>query len=351
MAPRTAYQAERDASEEKGGFILIIVTGGAGFIGSNIVKALNEAGEEDILIVDRLGTGNKWKNLVGLRYSDYEHKDDFLAKLEQGVFDHGVWAIFHFGACSSTMEKDADYLMANNFRFSTRLAMRFAAKKGVRFIYASSAATYGDGSRGYTDSEEELQSLQPLNMYGYSKHLFDIWSLKSGFLKHAVGLKFFNVFGPNEYHKGDMRSVAIRAYIQARRSANIRLFKSYRPEYRDGEQSRDFIYVKDAARIALHFLERPDVNGIFNAGTGTPRTFNDLAHAVFAAIGAPPSIEYIDMPEGLEKRYQYHTCADTTKLRGAGFDADFLSLEDAVRDYVVNYLDRHFSDSGEDEES
>ncbi len=332
------------------GTSLIIVTGGAGFIGSNIVKALNEVGEYDILIVDRLGKSNKWKNLVGLQFSDYEHKDDFLQKLDQGIFDHGVWAVFHLGACSSTMEKDADYLMANNFRFSTSLAMRFAAKKGVRFIYASSAATYGDGALGYTDAEERLPLLRPLNMYGYSKHLFDIWSLRSGFLTHAVGLKFFNVFGPNEYHKGDMRSVAIRAYVQARQRGTIRLFKSYRSEYRDGEQCRDFIYVKDAVRIALHFLERPDINGIFNAGTGNPRTFNDLAHAVFAAIGAPPSIEYIDMPEGLEKRYQYHTCADTAKLRSAGFQADFLSLEDAVRDYVVNYLNPFFSEGGLDEE-
>jgi len=329
---------------------LIIVTGGAGFIGSNIVKALNEAGEYDILIVDRLGMGNKWKNLVGLQFRDYEHKEDFLRKLDQGIFDHGVWAVFHLGACSSTMERDADYLMANNFRFSTSLAMRFAAKKGVRFIYASSAATYGDGSCGYCDSESTLPSLRPLNMYGYSKHLFDMWSLKSGFLEHAVGLKFFNVFGPNEYHKGDMRSVVIRAYLQARRLGKIRLFKSYRPEYGDGEQCRDFIYVKDAVRIVMHFLERPGINGIFNSGTGRPRSFKDLAKAVFEAIGMSPSIEYIDMPEGLEKRYQYRTCSDTAKLRHSGFDADFFSLEDAIRDYVVNYLDNHYSEGRDEEE-
>ncbi len=329
---------------------MIIVTGGAGFIGSNIVKALNEAGEDDILIVDRLGVGKKWRNLVDLRFSDYEHKDDFLKKLEQGIFDHGVWAVFHMGACSSTMETNADYLMANNFRFSTSLAMRFAGKKGVRFIYASSAATYGDGSSGYSDSESTLDSLRPLNMYGYSKHLFDIWASKSGFLKHAVGLKFFNVFGPNEFHKGDMRSVAIRAYFQARRTGTIRLFKSYRADYADGEQCRDFLYVKDAVKIALHFLERPGINGIFNAGTGKPRSFKDLAKAVFDALEMRPSIEYIDMPQGLEKRYQYYTCADMAKLRTSGFDASFLTLEDAVRDYVVNYLEQRQLEAVEDEE-
>lgn len=327
---------------------MIIVTGGAGFIGSNIVKALNEAGEDDILIVDRLGIGNKWKNLVGLHFRDYEHRDNFLRKLDQGIFDHGVWAVFHLGACSSTMEKDADYLMANNFRFSSSLAMRFAAKKGVRFIYASSAATYGDGSGGYSDDEKTLHTLRPLNMYGYSKHLFDIWSSKSGLLKHAVGLKFFNVFGPNEYHKGEMRSVAIRAYFQARREGKIRLFKSYRPDYGDGEQRRDFIYVKDAVKIAMHFLERPDINGIFNAGTGTPRSFNDLAHAVFRAMGMSPSIEYIDMPQGLEKRYQYYTCADISKLRESGFNPSFLPLEDSIKDYIVNYLSDYYSEMGEE---
>jgi len=321
---------------------VIIVTGGAGFIGSNLIRALNDAGEDRILVVDRLGQSDKWKNLLGLSFRDYEHKDHFLQKLEQGIFDHGVWAVFHFGACSSTTEKDADYLMDNNFRFSTRLAMRFAARKGVRFIYASSAATYGDGSMGYSDDETALDSLCPLNIYGYSKHFFDIWSLRSGFLKHAVGLKFFNVFGPNEYHKADMRSVAIRAYFQARDSGLVRLFKSYRSDFHHGDQCRDFIYVKDAVKIALHFLERPDLNGIYNAGTGLPRTFNELALAVFSALEMRPSIEYVDMPEGLEKRYQYHTCAEMDNLKGADFKGEFLSLEQSVRDYVVNYLNPYY---------
>jgi len=319
---------------------LIIVTGGAGFIGSNIVRALNEAGEDKILIVDHLGMSEKWRNLVELQYLDYEHKDNFLEKLEKGLFDHGVWAVFHMGACSSTTETDCDYLMRNNFEFSRRLATRFAAKPGLRYIYASSAATYGDGSVGYSDDHSTIATLRPLNMYGYSKQLFDMWALKTGFLKSAVGLKYFNVFGPNEYHKGSMRSVALRAYFQATDSQVVKLFKSFRPEYAHGGQQRDFIYVKDAVRITLHFLERPEVNGIFNAGTGTPRNFNDLAGALFSALRLEPNIEYIDMPEGLEKRYQYYTCAQMNKLRFTGFRNEFMPLEDAVQDYVCNYLQK-----------
>jgi len=319
---------------------LIIVTGGAGFIGSNIVKALNEAGEDEILIVDRLGKAEKWKNLLGLKFVDYEHKDDFIIKLERGMFDHGIWAVFHMGACSSTTEKDADYLMDNNYHFSRRLATRYFGKRGVRFIYASSAATYGDGNQGYSDAHESTPKLRPLNMYGYSKQVFDLWALKTGFLRNAVGLKYFNVFGPNEYHKGDMRSVAIRAYFQAKSAGKVKLFKSYRPEYEHGEQARDFIYVKDAVRITLSFLEKPNENGLFNAGTGKPRNFNDLAVAVFSALEMKPDIAYIDMPEGLEKKYQYYTCAQTEKLKKTGFTDEFTSLEDAVRDYVVNYLEK-----------
>ncbi|MEJ2717891.1 MAG: ADP-glyceromanno-heptose 6-epimerase [Deltaproteobacteria bacterium] len=321
---------------------MIIVTGGAGFLGSNLVKALNDRGEENILIVDHLGRSDKWKNLVDLKYHDYKPKEEFLVEVEKGLFDHGVWAVFHMGACSSTTERDADYLMANNYAYSKTLASRLAGKEGLRFIYASSAATYGDGSSGYSDRHEAVSALRPLNMYGYSKQFFDVWALNSGFVKSAVGLKYFNVFGPNEYHKGDMRSVAIRAYHQVKKTGRVRLFKSYRPEYHDGEQRRDFIYVKDAVETTLHFLERPEANGIFNVGTGNPRTFNELAEALFSAVGTEPRVEYIDMPEGLEKRYQYYTCADLKKLRASasGFARDFLSLEDAVQDYVQNYLSR-----------
>lgn len=309
-------------------------------MGSNLVKALNDRGEEEILIVDHLGRSDKWKNLVDLRYHDYEPKDDFLAKVEKGQFDRGVQAVFHLGACSSTTERDADYLMANNYAYSRRLAARLAGKDGLRFIYASSAATYGDGSSGYSDQHEAVRDLRPLNMYGYSKQLFDEWALKTGIINSAVGLKYFNVFGPNEYHKGDMRSVVIRAYHQVKETGRVKLFKSFKPEYKHGEQCRDFIYVKDAVETTLHFLERPEQNGIFNVGTGNPRTFNDLAAALFSALDTEPLIEYIDMPEGLEKRYQYYTCADLKKLRASGFARDFLPLEDAVQDYVQNYLCR-----------
>ncbi len=320
---------------------MIIVTGGAGFIGSNLVKALNDSGEDDILIVDHLGHTEKWKNLVDLKFRDFEGKDDFLVKLAKGYFDFGVWAIFHLGACSSTTEKDADYLMSNNYQYSKTLASRFAAKKGVRFVYASSAATYGDGELGYSDEHDVTPRYRPLNMYGYSKQMFDMWALNTGFLKNAVGLKYFNVFGPNEYHKEDMRSVAIRAYYQAKQGGVVKLFKSYKPKYADGEQRRDFIYVKDAVNITLHFLERPEMNGLYNAGTGAAQTFKALAAAVFKALDMEPKIQYIPMPEGLQPKYQYFTEADTKKLETAGFTRQFTSLDDAVRDYVVNYLAKH----------
>ncbi len=294
-------------------------------------------------MVDRLGQGEKWKNLRGLRFLDYEHKDDFMTKVQRGVFDHGTRAVIHMGACSSTTEKDADYLMANNYGYSKELALRFARKENVRFIYASSAATYGDGSKGYSDEHETAHLLQPLTMYGYSKQIFDLWALRTGLIHPVVGLKYFNVFGPNEYHKGDMRSVAIRAYFQAVSGGTVRLFRSYRPDFKDGEQRRDFIYVKDAVRITLFFLDKPEISGLFNAGTGSPRSFNALALAVLSALRKPPRIEYIDMPEGLERRYQYFTCAQPDKLRAAGFREELTSLEEAVRDYVENYLKR---DSG-----
>ncbi|MDQ7781447.1 MAG: ADP-glyceromanno-heptose 6-epimerase [Desulfomonilaceae bacterium] len=317
---------------------MIIVTGGAGFIGSNIVRALNEGGEDKILVVDRLERSEKWQNLAGLDFVDFEHKDDFLEKVERGLFDHGIWALFHMGACSSTTERDADYLMRNNFQYSRRLASRFAGKTGMRFIYASSAATYGDGSLGYSDDHDTAPGLRPLNMYGYSKQMFDMWAMKTGILENAAGLKYFNVFGPNEYHKADMRSVVIRAYFQATESGEVRLFKSYRPEFKDGEQCRDFVYVRDAVKMTLHFLERPELNGLFNVGTGKPRTFNDLARAVFSALGKQLNIRYIDMPEGLEKRYQYYTCAQIDKIRLSGYRHPLTSLEDAIHDYVTEYL-------------
>ena len=325
-------------SLEKKEFVMIIVTGGAGFIGSAIVWKLNQRGESDVLIVDGLGRGDKWKNLRSLRFSDYIEKDAFLEKIIKGDFKEDVSALIHMGGCSSTSERDARYLIKNNYEYTKHLA-DYADWRDVRFIYASSAATYGDGSQGYSDDESSLERFRPLNMYGYSKHLFDLWAKRNGLLENIVGLKYFNVFGPNEYHKGEMRSVILKAYEQQIKDGRkMRLFKSYRKEYANGEQMRDFLYVKDAAEMTLFFLEHPEINGIFNIGTGVARTWNALAKAAFAALGLEPQIEYIDMPETLRDRYQYFTQADISKLRQAGYTAGITSLEDAVSDYVQNYL-------------
>ena len=314
-----------------------IVTGGAGFIGSGFVHQLNRMGIEDILIVDNLGSMEKWKNLVNLRYSDYLHKDNFLSRLSRGDFA-GVESIIHMGACSSTTEKDADYLMSNNFHYSIKLAL-FCLKNKVRFIYASSAATYGDGSQGFVDDHRQMDNLKPLNMYGYSKQLFDLWIKKQGLLSGVAGLKFFNVFGPNEYHKEDMQSVVRKAYFQIRETGKVRLFKSYHPEYGHGEQKRDFVYLKDCMEVMAWLLERKDVNGIYNLGAGQARTWNELAKAVFQAMHVRPDIEYVDMPGELRGKYQYYTCAPMDKLGNAGCPVKFHSLEDGVRDYV-HYLNR-----------
>ena len=315
-----------------------IVTGGAGFIGSAFVWKLNELGIDDILIVDNLGTTQKWKNLVNLKYYDYIHKDDFINKLHPNRFSK-IESIIHMGACSSTTELDADYLMDNNFHYTKSLA-KFCLANNIRFIYASSAATYGDGSLGFSDDHNIIPKLKPLNMYGYSKQLFDLWALKKEILDRVVGIKFFNVYGPNEYHKGDMKSVVCKAYYQIKETGKLKLFKSYKPEYKDGEQKRDFVYIKDCVDAMAWFLERRDVNGIFNLGTGMARTWNDLAKATFSAMGLETNIEYIDMPEAIRDKYQYFTQADMKKLQDAGYKQEFTSLEDAVKDYIQNYLSK-----------
>ncbi len=317
---------------------MYIVTGGAGFIGSAFVWKLNELGIDDILIVDNLGTTQKWKNLVNLRYYDYLHKDDFLEELYASRFSR-IESIIHMGACSSTTELDADYLMDNNFHYTKELA-KYCLANNIRFIYASSAATYGDGSLGFSDDHSIIPKLKPLNMYGYSKQLFDLWALKKEILDKIVGIKFFNVYGPNEYHKGDMKSVVCKAYYQIKETGKLKLFKSYKPEYKDGEQKRDFVYIKDCVDVMAWFLERRDVNGIFNLGTGKARTWNDLAKATFSAMGLETNIEYIDMPEAIRDKYQYFTQADMKKLQDAGYKRKFTSLEDAVKDYVQNYLSK-----------
>jgi ADP-L-glycero-D-manno-heptose 6-epimerase len=315
---------------------MIVVTGGAGFIGSAVVWKLNQQGIERILVVDNLGTSEKWRNLSHLTFDDYVHKDEFLRLIDQGTLSPKPQAIIHLGACSSTTELNADYLHANNYRYTRTLA-EWCLAHDVRFIYASSAATYGDGSRGYSDDDARARSLRPLNQYGYSKQLFDLWALRTGALQRIVGLKFFNVFGPNEYHKGDMRSVVCKSFEQILATGKVKLFKSDSPQYADGGQQRDFVYVKDCVE-AIWWLLHQSLGGLFNLGSGEARSWNDLVSAVFAAMDRPRTIEYIDMPEALRGRYQNFTQADMAKLRATGCPVKFHRLEDAVRDYVVNYL-------------
>lgn len=316
---------------------MYIVTGGAGLIGSAFIWRLNQEGITDIMVVDHLGCGEKWKNLRALRFSDYLEKDVFLERLlNRSLYCGPIEAIVHLGACSSTVERDATYLVGNNFEYSKKLC-DFAVEHRTRFMYASSCATYGDGRRGYADNEAELEKLRPLNMYGYSKHMFDLWLKRHGRLDRVTGLKFSNIYGPNELHKGEMRSVVCRAYEQISADGKMRLFKSYRPEYKDGEQQRDFLYVKDAADMMMFLLNTGKGMGIYNIGSGWAETWNDLALAAFDALQVKPDIEYIDMPEPLRDRYQYYTKAEMTKLRNLGYDKEPASLHDAVADYIRNY--------------
>jgi len=322
----------------------ILVTGGAGFIGSALVSQLNRRGCESIVVADFLGTSEKWRNLTPLRFEDYLEADDLRPRLQSGAlgkFD----LVIHLGACSATTERYATYLIRNNFEFTKDLA-EWSLANGARFAYASSAATYGDGSEGMADTAEELSRFRPLNMYGYSKHLFDQYAQRQGWLKRIVGLKYFNVFGPNEDHKGEMRSVVHKSYAQVLESGFIRLFKSHRPDYADGEQKRDFLYVKDAVVMTLHLAETVEANGLYNLGSGEAHTWNELAHAIFAAMRRKPQIEYIEMPEALRGKYQYFTQANISKLREAGFTEPVTPLAEAVRDYVSGYLavDRKLGD-------
>jgi ADP-L-glycero-D-manno-heptose 6-epimerase len=318
----------------------IVVTGAAGFIGRNVVAELNRRGRSDLLLVDYLGKDEKWKNLLGLRYEDLLGPDEYLGRIESNAAPPAE-AIIHLGACSSTAERDADFLLRNNYRY-TRVLCNWAIQNQARFVYASSGATYGDGSHGYSDDDDITPTLRPLNMYGYSKHLFDLWALEQGLFNQIVGLKYFNVFGPYEDHKGDMRSVVHKSYEQIAATGTVKLFKSHRREFKDGEQKRDFIYVADAVDVTLHFaLDHRKVGGLFNCGTGQARSWNDLARAVFTAMGKKPTIEYIDMPELLRGKYQYFTQATVTKLRSDGeYAKPFTSLEEGVRLYVQEYLSR-----------
>ena len=316
---------------------MIVVTGGAGFIGSCFVAKLNEMGIDDILIVDNLGNGEKWQNLVGKKYKDYLHKNVFITSLLNGKMDKVIDSIVHIGACSATTETNADYLMENNVHYSMTLA-NWAVKNNKKMWYASSAATYGDGELGFSDEDKTTPSYRPLNMYGYSKHLLDLWVLKNKLDNNLTGFKFFNVFGPNEYHKGKMRSPINIFFPKARAEKTINLFKSYRDDYQDGEQKRDFVYIKDVLNVMAYFFAHPDIGGIYNVGTGKANTWNDVAKAMFKALDVEGKIEYINMPDELQGKYQYFTEADLTKLRRAGCDYEFMSLNDSVADYIQDYL-------------
>lgn len=313
----------------------ILVTGGAGFIGSQLVRALNSRGLERITIADFLETGEKWRNLLPLRFADYLEADDLLPRLHSGKlgsFD----LVLHMGACSSTTETNGPYIIRNNYDFTRDLA-EWTLARGARFVYASSAATYGDGSSGMQDRGDldYLNTLRPLNLYGYSKHLFDAYAARNRLLEKCVGLKFFNVFGPNEQHKGHMRSLVTKSFEQVRDTGAIKLFKSYRPEYADGEQKRDFIYVRDAAEMTLHLAFDDNAAGLFNIGSGRAETWLDLALSVFGAMNRESNIEFIDMPESMREKYQYFTQADISRLRAAGYDTPVTQLADAVRETVA----------------
>jgi len=310
---------------------MIILTGGAGFIGSCFLWKLNQQGISDIIVVDNLGSSGKWKNLLGKRFVDYIQKEDFLEILESGKIAN-IKRIIHMGACSSTMLDDPVYFLKNNYEYSKRLAS-WAFNHKAQFIYASSAATYGEGLAGYDDADKVTPTLKPLNMYGYSKHLFDLWLLQNGLIKKSAGLKFFNVFGPNEYHKQEMMSIICKRFNELKGGRPMRLFKSYRSDYKDGEQRRDFIYVKDAIEVLCYFYRNPQKTGIYNLGTGLARSWNDVASAMFSALGVKPVIEYIEMPEEIKGQYQYYTQAKMDKLRAAGCAHKFMTLEDAVKDY------------------
>ncbi len=316
----------------------ILVTGGAGFIGSALIWQLNQMGQKNILVSDFLGQDEKYRNLVPLAYSDYLEADDLLKEIESDSNSiKDVKLVFHLGACSATTEKDCRYLIENNYEYTKAIA-QWALRNNARFVYASSAATYGNGSQGMLDDQTKLNALRPLNMYGYSKHMFDIYAREHGFLDKVVGLKYFNIFGPNEHHKGDMRSVVHKAFRQICTEGIVSLFKSYHPDYKDGEQMRDFLYVKDAVKMTIALGMNPNAGGIYNIGSGEAHTWLELVTAIFTALGKDPKIEFIPMPESLQAKYQYYTCADISRLRATGYDMPVTPLATAVYDYVQNYL-------------
>ncbi len=317
---------------------MIVITGGAGFIGSVLAWKLNALGHHDLLLVDQGAQGSsKWKNIQKKRYELYVESDEFLKRLEKNEWQGKISAIFHLGACSDTTEMDRNFLRKNNTEYSERLA-DWTIKNNVYFSYASSAATYGGGELGFSDANELTPKLKPLNPYGQSKLDFDNWVLSRGFQNKLTGFRYFNVYGPNEYHKGTMRSLAQKGFEQVQKEGKLRLFKSYKKEYPNGGQKRDFVYVKDTVEAMIWFYQNPKVKGIFNLGTGHAQSWNELAEALFKACQKPKNIEYIDMPENIKNQYQYFTEAELTKLRSSGCPTRFCSVEEGVVDYVKNHL-------------
>lgn len=319
--------------------IMIIITGAAGFIGSCILQKINSIGYSDVIAVDNIAQTDKWLNLSNKKYVTYIHKNNLINVLEE-LKD--IEAIIHMGACSSTTEKDFDYLYNNNFEF-TKILWNYCSNHRIPFIYASSAATYGDGSEGFDDNCD-IDKLRPLNAYGYSKQLFDLWVKHQAttFPLQHVGLKFFNVYGPNEYYKGSMASMVYHGFNQIMSDGEIRLFKSNNPNYADGEQLRDFIYVEDICNVIMWFLDHKTVSGLFNVGTGKAQSFRNLAEATFRALDLAPNIRYINMPEHLKDKYQYYTQANMDKLKLVGYDKSFMTVEEGVEEYVKNYLSKGY---------
>lgn len=319
----------------------IIITGAAGFIGSCLIRHLNDRGYTNLILVDDLGSDEKWQNLVGKQFRNILPINDLFPWLQVSGRQNEVKAIFHLGACSNTLELNASYLLENNYRYTLQLA-EWALENDVRFVYASSAATYGDGAQGFSDDHQKLTSLRPLNMYGYSKHLFDLWALKERVLDKVVGLKYFNVFGPNEWHKGRMSSAVVKFVDSIKKEKKLSLFASSEPQkFKDGGQVRDFLYVKDAVRMTAAFLDVPE-GGIFNIGTGLAETWNALANATFKALNLPSQIEYVPMPADLVGKYQNYTQAETGKaFKILGNKAKTVPLEESVCDYVTGHLSTH----------